>query len=310
MHPENHDGRFAPSPTGRLHVGNLRTALAAWLFARSQGARFLVRIDDLDPDRSRPEHAAGQLADLAAIGIDWDGEPVLQSQRRALHAAALEQLRALELTYPCFCTRAEVRAAASAPNAPVGVDGGYPGTCARLGSDEAARRVVAGEPWCERLRATAAVVSWVDRVLGEQLGVVDDVVVCRRDGVPAYNLACVVDDHDQGIGEVVRGDDLGTSTPAQAFILDALGLPRPTWAHVPIVVGPDGTRLAKRHGAVTLADLAERGVGNVEVLRWMAASLGVELPAGNVSATDLVREFDAEQVPRETTVFAEPSRPR
>ena len=263
------DGRFAPSPTGTLHLGNLRTALLAWLFARSAGARFLVRMEDLDPGRVKPGSAEEQLADLAAIGLDWDGEVVFQSARLGLYSEALDRLRGAGLLYECFCTRAEIREASSAAHGPL-PEGAYPGTCLRLSAAELAEKRASGRPPALRVRADAAVVGFEDRLLGHVEGVVDDFVVRRNDGAPAYNLAVVVDDAAQGIGEVVRGSDLVDSTPRQLWLARALGLPEPSHAHVPLVLGPDGARLAKRHGDVTL-----REVRADAAVAWMAGSLGL-----------------------------------
>jgi glutamyl-tRNA synthetase len=252
------DGRFAPSPSGPLHLGNLRTALLAWLFARSAGARFLVRIEDLDPGRSRREHEAGQLADLAALGLDWDGPVVRQSARRERHREALAALRAAGRVYPCWCTRAEVREAASAAHGPLPV-GAYPGICRRLSAAERAERERSGRPAALRLDAREQRVAFADRLHGPVEAAVDDLVLWRGDDTPAYNLAVVVDDAEQRIGEVVRGEDLLETTPRQLLLQRLLALPHPAYAHVPLVLGPDGARLAKRHGAVTLADRAARG---------------------------------------------------
>ena len=296
-------GRYAPSPTGELHLGNLRTALLAWLFARSAGSPFLLRIEDLDPDRVREEFVATQLADIASLGIDWDGEPVRQSERVGAHEAALARLRELGLVYPCFCSRREVREAASAQHgeAPEGL---YPGTCRDLDPAESDRRAAAGEEYALRLRADRAEITFTDRLHGEQTGVADDVVLRRRDGVVSYNLAVVVDDDAQGIEEVVRGDDLLPATAAQALLCDLLDLLRPTWAHVPLVLGPDGERLAKRHGAVTLADLAAHGLRPAEALIWMARSLDLTAPGEQVTVRDLVARFDPSRIPREPTTFS------
>lgn len=301
--PQAHSGRFAPSPTGELHVGNLRTALLAWLFARSAGSRFLLRIEDLDPDRSRPEHEARQLADLRAIGIDWDGEPVRQSGRAAAHAAALDRLEGAGRVYRCFCSRREVREAASAQHGEL-PEGHYPGTCRDLAGGESDRRAAAGEEFALRLRAGGAEVDYADRLHGERRESADDIVLRRRDGVVAYNLAVVVDDHDQGIEEVVRGDDLLPATAAQALLCDLLGILRPAWAHVPLVLGPDGARLAKRHGAVTLADLAEQGLTPAHALAWMARTLELAAPAELVTVADLLARFDPDRLPREPTTFS------
>jgi glutamyl-tRNA synthetase len=295
-------GRYAPSPTGELHLGNLRTALLAWLFARAAGSRFLVRIEDLDPDRVRPEQIGGQLHDLAAIGIDWDGEPVRQSERAPEHAAALERLRDAGLVYRCFCSRREVREADSAQHGEA-PEGFYPGTCRDLGEAGSGRRAAAGEEHALRLRAGRAEVSFRDRLHGEVTGVADDVVLRRRDGVVAYNLAAVVDDHDQGVEEVVRGDDLLPATAAQAHLCDLLGISRPGWAHVPLVLGPDGARLAKRHGAVTLTDLREDGLTAADAVVWMARTLELAAPAEQVTAADLVARFDPDRLPAGPTTF-------
>jgi glutamyl-tRNA synthetase len=286
----NRNGRFAPSPTGTLHLGNLRTALLAWLFARSAGARFLVRMEDLDYGRVRPGTDVEQLRDLAAIGLDWDGEVSYQSARLDLYRDAIEQLRAAGRVYECFCTRAEIRAAASAPHGPL-PEGAYPGTCLRLSEAELADKRATGRPPALRLRAGAERVTFTDRLHGPQEGVVDDFVIQRNDGAPAYNLAVVVDDAAQGIGEVVRGDDLLDSTPRQLFLARVLGVSAPTYAHVPLVLGADGARLAKRHGDVTL-----REVPAGAARAWMLRSL--ELPVDVSPAT-----FDPHVLPRQPTRF-------
>jgi glutamyl-tRNA synthetase len=288
-------GRFAPSPTGTLHVGNLRTALLAWLFARSAGRGFLVRMEDLDQGRVQTGSAERQLRDLRAIGLDWDGEVVFQSNRHHAYEAALDRLVASGHVYECFCTRAEIRAAASAPHGPL-PEGAYPGTCLRLTEAERRRKRAGGRPPALRVRADAARVGFTDRVHGPQEGVVDDFVVRRNDGTPAYNLAVIVDDAWQGVGEVVRGDDLLDSTPRQLHLAALLGLDAPTYAHVPLVLGPDGARLAKRHGAVTLDDL-DAGAA----VRWMAATLGME---GATTAAELRERFDPDGVPRTPTRWA------
>jgi glutamyl-tRNA synthetase len=285
-------GRFAPSPTGTLHLGNLRTALLAWLFARSAGSGFFVRMEDLDTGRVRPGAAEQQLADLAALGLDWDGEVEYQSARGALYAEALAELRAAGRLYECFCTRAEIRAAVSAPHGP---EAAYPGTCRDLTDAERAQRRATGRVPALRVRADAARVTFTDRLLGPQVGTVDDFVVQRNDGAVAYNLAVVVDDADQGIGEVVRGADLVDSTPRQLFLAGALGLAAPAYAHVPLVLGPDGRRLAKRHGDVTL-----REVEPAAAVRWMARTLGLPEAA---RAPELLEPFAPAALPLEPTVF-------
>jgi glutamyl-tRNA synthetase len=286
------DGRFAPSPTGELHVGNLRTALLAWLFARSQDARFLMRVEDLDAGRVRRHFEASQLADLRAIGIDWDGAVVRQSERQELYAQSLARLDADGLLYRCWCTRAEIREAASAAHGPL-PEGAYPGTCRELTATEVAEREASGRPPAWRVRAGGAAVTFEDRICGQFTGVVDDFVVRRNDGAYAYNLAVVVDDAEQGIGEVVRGADLLDSTPRQLWLGERLGVPASRHAHVPLVLGPDGARLAKRHGAVTLADRAALGQSPAAVRRELLAPFGL---GDCVTMQELVEAFDPDRI--------------
>lgn len=297
-----HDGRFAPSPTGALHLGNLRTALLAWLFARHGGGRFLVRMEDLDRANSSVGHETAQLADLAALGLHHDGEVVRQSERFDRYRDAIARLERDSLVYPCYCTRREIREAASAPHgAPA--EGTYPGTCRDLDARGRAAKAAEGRPAALRLRAGGAVVHFVDRVCGPVTAVVDDVVLCRNDGVPAYNLAVVVDDDAQGVGEVVRGDDLLSSTPRQIHLAALLGLRAPTYAHVPLVLGPDGARLAKRHGAVTRADLARAGVDDAALLALLGWSLGLCTRDERPTAGELLARFVPEHVPRDAWVI-------
>lgn len=300
-HPDGHDGRFAPSPTGPLHLGSLRTALVAWLFARSQSARFLVRIEDLDPQRSRPEFERGQLDDLGALGLDWDEPPVRQSERMPLYEDALSQLEEQGRLYPCFCTRAEIREAASAPHGPL-PEGSYPGTCSALSPTERERRLAAGRPFALRVRARAERIEFDDRLHGRCGGVVDDFVVRRADGVPAYQLAVVVDDAGQEVGEVVRGDDLIDSTPRQILLARLLELPVPRYAHVPLVFGADGARLAKRSRPPALSDLGEPPPATLALL---AHTLGLALERDRVERpAELLAEFDPDRLPPEPSVLA------
>jgi glutamyl-tRNA synthetase len=287
------DGRFAPSPTGTLHLGNLRTALVAWLFARSAGARFLMRMEDLDSGRVRERFYDEQLRDLAALGVDWDGEVVRQSERIALYEDALSTLRAAGLVYECWCTRAEIREAASAPHGAL-PEGTYPGTCLTLTAAQRAERAASGRPPALRVRAEAARVGFDDRLAGHFESVVDDLVVRRNDGAFAYNLAVVVDDAQQGVGEVVRGADLLDSTPRQLWLGGRLGLAAPRHAHVPLMLGHDGARLAKRHGAVTLAERAALGESPDDVRGALAASLGLCAPGERPTPTELVARFSAD----------------
>jgi glutamyl-tRNA synthetase len=298
------DGRFAPSPTGPLHVGNLRTAILAWLFARSTGGRFLLRVEDLDRMASRPEHVQAHLADLRGLGVDWDGEVVFQSRRGDRYEAALARLDAEGLLYPCYCTRKEVAAAAAAPHGPW-PEGAYPGTCRTLTTRERAEREAAGRRPSWRVRAEGEVVTAVDRLRGTVSSVVDDFVVRRGDGVASYQLAVVVDDAEARVSEVVRGDDLLGTTPRQVWLARQLGLPVPSYAHVPLVVGSDGQRLAKRHGAVTLAELRAAGVEPARVVAALATGLGLsELGEGRCAvAPDLLAAFDPADLPSEPWTF-------
>jgi glutamyl-tRNA synthetase len=284
------DGRFAPSPTGTLHLGNLRTALLAWLFARSQDARYLLRMEDLDAGRVRERFYDEQLRDLAALGLDWDGEVVRQSERLGLYEEAVAALRAHGLIYECWCTRAEIREAASAPHGDA-PEGAYPGTCLRLTSAQSAERKDSGRPPALRVRAEAARAAFDDRLAGHVEGVVDDFVVRRNDGAFAYNLAVVVDDAAQGIREVVRGADLLDPTPRQLWLGERLGLPAPRHAHAPLMLGPDGARLAKRHGAVTLADRAARGQDADDVRDELAASLTLCARGEHLTPAQMVEAF-------------------
>jgi glutamyl-tRNA synthetase len=282
-------GRFAPSPSGELHVGNLRTAILAWLFARSTGRKFLLRVEDLDRARSGAE--AEQLRDLAAVGVTWDGGVVRQTARGSLYAAAISRLEAAGLTYECFCTRREIQEAPSAPHAP---QGAYPGICRNLDPAELEFKR-STRPAAVRLRADAAEFTVHDVLHGTYTGVVDDFVLRRNDGVTAYNLAVVFDDAEQGIDQVVRGDDLLPSTPRQAYLASLLNIPVPEYAHVPLVVNSDGVRLAKRDGAVTLSDLAAAGLPSHAVRDRLLESLG--LPAGSLKHA--LDAFDPATLPRE-----------
>jgi glutamyl-Q tRNA(Asp) synthetase len=251
--------RFAPSPTGRLHLGHAFSAIRAHDLARADGGTFLLRIEDIDGTRSRPEHVATIMADLAWLGLTWDGPVVFQSARLDRYAAALGRLRAMGLIYPCFCTRAEIAEAMSAPHGPGAI---YPGTCRGIDAHERM-----DEPHCWRLDMAMAVsragaLEWSDagkivRAVPEEQG---DVVLARKDAPASYHLAVTIDDAAQGVTDVVRGRDLFEATHVHRLLQALLDVPKPRYHHHELLVGPDGERLAKRHGAPTLASLREAGV--------------------------------------------------
>jgi glutamyl-tRNA synthetase len=284
-------GRFAPSPSADLHIGNLRTAVLAWLFARSTGRRFLLRVEDLD-DRTLPEVGERQVADLAAIGITWDEPPQYQSSHPERYNTVVEQLLEADMAYECFCSRKEILAAPRAPHAP---EGAYPGTCRDLTATERAdRRAASGRPPALRLRSQRTEFTVTDLLHGEYSGVVDDFVLRRFDGVPAYNLAVVLDDGASGVDQVVRGDDLLPSAPRQAYLASLLDLPRPVYAHVPLVRGADGKRLAKRDGPVSLGQ-----IGVPVALAEIAGSLGYTA----VTLDGMLAEFDPARLPRQPWIY-------
>jgi len=283
-------GRFAPSPSADLHVGNLRTAVLAWLFARSTGRQFLIRVEDLD-DRARDDVARRQLDDLAAIGLTWDAPPEYQSANGTRYDAVVDELTGRGMTYQCHCSRRDILAAPRAPHAP---EGAYPGTCRDLTDAERAERAATGRPPAVRLRSGVTQFTVTDLLHGSYTGVVDDFVLRRGDGVPAYNLAVVVDDAAQGVDQVVRGDDLLSSSPRQAYLGALLGHPTPSYAHVPLVLNTDGKRLAKRDGAVTLAEL-----GTSRALTLIAGSLGFSA----ITVADMLTEFDPTAIPREPWIY-------
>jgi glutamyl-Q tRNA(Asp) synthetase len=271
--------RFAPSPTGRLHLGHAWSAVAAHALAReTPGGRFLLRIEDIDRGRSRAEHVEAILADLAWLGIDHDGPVVFQSARMALYAEALERLTAAGLVYPCFCTRADIaREVAASASAPHGSDGPvYPGTCRTLPAEVRAERL-ATEPHAWRIDMAKAVavagpLAWHDAFAGRiaaDPAAQGEVVLARKDAGVSYHLAVTVDDAAQGVTDVVRGQDLFVATHVHRLLQALLGLPTPAYHHHPLLVGSDGARLAKRHGAPTLESMRLAGVDG----RALAAEL-------------------------------------
>lgn len=267
-------GRFAPSPTGPLHLGSLVAAVGSWLYARAEGERWLVRMEDIDTPRVVPGSAEEILAALRRYALEWDGEVVWQSGRTALYERALEELRAKDRVFDCACSRADLQRAASAP---VGSEPVYPGTCRNgIAPGKTARAI--------RFRAPDEVIAFEDLVAGHQRENVaektGDFVVRRADGLFAYQLAVVVDDADQGVTQVVRGADLLASTPRQIALQRALGYPAPRYAHLPLVVNADGSKLGKRDGALPLPTLDEARVR--ETLSLALRHLGIEgIPEGS-----------------------------
>jgi len=314
-------GRLAPSPTGAQHVGNARTYLLAWLSARSRGGRVVLRIEDVDSPRVKSGAADAARDDLRWLGLDWDGEPVVQTQRLPLYENALQTLQARELVYLCICMRSDVERAASAPHAehegPV-----YPGTCAGRRAADAAS--LGGRPYCWRFRVPERSPEWTDGFRGptaiDLRSVGGDFVVWKAPlpgapsvgarspdrapteagvaATPAYQLAVVVDDAAQGVTEVVRGDDLIPSTPRQLLLYEALGLRPPRFVHVPLVVGPDGRRLAKRHGDTRLSALRAAGVTPEKLLGLLAWSCGWMNAIRPATARELLPLFRLDAVPR------------
>lgn len=263
--------RFAPSPTGRLHLGHAASALLAHDRARAVGGRFLLRIEDIDPGRTREAFVSGIEEDLAWLGLRWDEPPRRQSRHMADYAAALERLKTRRLVYPCFCTRTDIARAAHAPHGDEGPL--YPGTCRRLSLAHVRERMAAGAPHAWRLhsdRATAraGTLSWVDEIAGEQRArpeLLGDVVLARKDAPASYHLCVTVDDALQGITHVIRGADLFAATHIHRLLQALLDLPVPSWRHHALITGPDGKRLAKRDKAKTLAELRQQGISPADI---------------------------------------------
>ncbi|WP_224370161.1 tRNA glutamyl-Q(34) synthetase GluQRS [Hyalangium versicolor] len=300
-------GRFAPSPTGRMHLGNARSALLGWLQARAAGGQFLLRVEDLDRARCRPQYVDDLMRDMEWLGLTWDETPLFQSARDELYREAQAQLERAGLVYPCFCTRAEIARAASAPHGLSDEGPRYPGTCARLSSSEISERARTRAP-AYRFRAQPGEVHFVDGLQGSYSQdvetVVGDFVVRRNDGVASYQLAVVVDDAATAITHVLRGDDLLSSTPRQLQLYASLQLRPPEFFHVPLVLGEDGKRLAKREGAFALAELRERDLPPERVLGLLAAWSGLG-DGSPVTLEELVRRFRSESLPRVPVIAQE-----
>ena len=287
-------GRFAPSPTGELHLGNLRTALASWLSVKARGGRWIIRMEDVDTARSRTTLGDAQLRDLASLGLESDAPVLWQSRRHSAYQAALRQLFEQGRLYPCQCTRKDLAQLGSAPHAEDGLRA-YPGTCRH-------RPLPFLRPDALRLRLPDGEVAWEDLLQGPQLddpnALTGDPLLHRRDGCYAYHLAVVVDDAHQHITEVVRGADLQPVTATQIRLQQARALPTPAHGHLGLVVAPDGARLGKRDGAMGLTALAHRGIPPAEVLGWLGWTLGcLERPAP-AQLQDLVPAFHWSQVPK------------
>ena len=309
-------GRYAPSPTGRLHLGNARTALLAWLDARSRGGAFVMRVEDLDRARVPAGGEAGVLEDLAWLGLDWDEgpdrggpqAPYRQSERTARYDAAIDRLLADGRAFPCACSRADVARAAQAPHDADEDGPRYPGTCRMLSPDEVRARAAAqGRTPAIRFAGDGARVDFTDEVHGhvpaDGAGV-DDFVLRRADGTSAYQLAVVVDDAAMAITHVVRGDDLLRSTPRQLALYRALSLPAPSFAHVPLVLTPTGERLAKRTRPEAIADLRARGVTAATIVGALAASAGLRPAGTSLSPGELVAGFSLAAVDRRAAVVS------
>ena len=286
-------GRFAPSPTGILHLGNLRTALASWLSVKSKGGRWIIRMEDVDGPRCRREIGEQQLRDLAALGLESDGPVVWQSDCGDAYREALDTLHDLNRLYPCHCTRKDLQTLASAPHEEDGLRP-YPNRCRQ--------RPWEGSKAALRLRLPDVAVEWVDLLIGPQhddpSALTGDPLLFRRDGLFAYHLAVVVDDGAQGISEIVRGLDLRFVTATQLQLQEALSLPRPAYAHLGLVTAPDGSRLGKRDGALGLEALHQCGIGTDELIGWLGWSLGCLDGPIPCTAVDLIAEFSWNRVPR------------
>ena len=292
-------GRFAPSPSGVMHLGNVFSALLAWLSVRSAGGRMLLRIEDLDPDRSKPVFADAIRRDLEWLGLDWDQESEPQSKRTEYYRAAFEALEAQGLVYPCYCTRAQLHAA-SAPHASDG-QSVYPGTCRSLRPEDRP----AGRKPAWRLKVPDETVVFRDGLQGEYrenlLRDCGDFIIRRSDGVYAYQLAVVVDDAGMGVSQVVRGCDLLSSTPRQLYLYRLLGKTAPAFYHVPLLTAPDGRRLSKRDGDLDLSALRLRYAPEA-LIGLLACAAGLLPKPERVSARELVPQFRWEDITHEKTI--------
>ena len=309
-------GRFAPSPSGRMHLGNAWTALLAWLDIRKTGGTMVLRMEDLDPDRSRPEYASGLIEDLRWLGLDWDEGPDVggpyapynQSGRTALYQAAFEKLTQSGLVYPCFCSRAELRFAASAPHAG-DRETPYSGRCEKMDTGTLSEFEAQNRKPAFRLRVHDAAVEFTDETYGLQKQVLQqscgDFVIRRSDGVFAYQLAVVVDDAAMRIDRILRGADLLDSTPRQIYLWRWLGLQPPAFLHVPLLVGSDGDRLSKRQGSLTIKALRDTGTPAEKIIGHLAVWAGLIDRFEPLRASELIPLFTVGRLPRDPVVVTE-----
>lgn len=303
-------GRFAPSPSGRMHLGNAWSSLLAWLSVRSQGGTMVLRLEDLDRARCKPAFCAGVEEDLRWLGLDWDegglggGALYRQSLRDEAYRAALEQLAAKDLLYPCFCTRGQLHAA-SAPHRSDG-DVIYPGTCRELTDEERAERAKMRKP-AVRIRVPDEEIGFGDRLQGAYsenlVQMCGDFILRRSDGVFAYQLAVVVDDAAMGVTEVVRGQDLLTSTPRQIYLQRLLGFDTPSYCHVPLLCAADGRRLSKREADLTLQALRKNGVAPETIVGRLAHAAGLIDRPEPITPRELVPLYAVEKLPRADIVL-------
>ena len=311
--------RFAPSPTGKLHVGGARTAIYNWAFARSCGGTFILRIEDTDPERSTVENTQVILNAMRWLGLDWDegpevgGDygPYLQTQRFDTYAAALEKLKELGAVYPCFCTKDELDEKRAAAGAAGEAYAGYDRTCRNIDPAEAAKRIEAGEPHVWRLKVPDGhgPIEFDDAVYGHMsfpADVMDDMILVRTDGTPTYNFAVVCDDANMKITHVIRGDDHLSNTPRQILIYEALGLPVPTFAHLSMILGPDGKKLSKRHGAASVEEFRDRGYLPDTMVNFLAL-LGWSLDGDTtiIHRDVLCNHFSLDRITKKDAVFDE-----
>lgn len=311
--------RFAPSPTGRLHVGGARTAIYNWAFARAMGGDFILRIEDTDPERSTEENVQVILNAMKWLGLDWDegpevggqAGPYFQTQRMDTYAEALERMKERGSVYPCFCSKEELDAKRAKAETEEGGYSGYDRTCRALDAAEAARRIEAGEPHVWRLRVPEdhGAIEFDDAVYGHvsfPAEVMDDMIVVRTDGSPTYNFAVVCDDANMGVTHVIRGDDHLSNTPRQILIYEALGLELPTFAHLSMILGPDGKKLSKRHGAASVEEFCERGYLPDAMVNFLAL-LGWSLDGETtlIGRDVLCCEFNLNRVTKKDAVFDE-----